>query len=160
MAETTTTETAEDGQEETAATETTTEAPEGQDGPQEGSNDDALASARKEAAQYRRRLRAAEAERDQARTDLEAMQRAEVERAAGERLAQGSDLWDAGVQLEELVSEDGSLDAEKVTAAVAAVLEARPHWATRRVRGDIDQGARQPAAEPVDLGAMLRQAAQ
>ncbi len=153
------TETAEDEAQESPGREDSTEAAEGQDEAQEGAGD-ALSAARREAANYRRRLRETEAERDQLRAALGDLQRAEVERAAGERMASGSDVWDAGVRLEELVGEDGALDDEKVSAAVDGVLEDRPHWASRKVRGDIDQGARTSPEPPVDLGAMLRQAAQ
>lgn len=72
----------------------------------------------REAAKWRRQLRETETERDSLRSRVEAMQRAEVERLAGDQLSQPSALWKSDVALADLIGEDGRVDAEKVTAAV------------------------------------------
>ncbi|PPJ24147.1 hypothetical protein C5E45_28280 [Nocardia nova] len=82
----------------------------------------------REAARYRRQLRDTEAERDALRERITGYERAEAERLAADVLTDPADLWAAGVKLDDLRSEDGALDAEKVTAAVAGIAEARPHW--------------------------------
>lgn len=85
-----------------------------------------------EAARYRRQLREAEATRDTLAGRVEAMQRAEVERLAADRLAVPGDLWRFGVDLSALLTDDGDLDAAAVDAAVDALAADRPHLAPRR----------------------------
>ena len=75
----------------------------------------------REAAKYRRRLREAEAQRDAALAQIEAMRRAEVERLA--TLPNPALLWDAGVTLPELMDDDRLVDADKVQTAVDQVAE-------------------------------------
>ncbi len=73
----------------------------------------------REAAKYRRRLRDTEAERDQLAQRVESMQRTEVERlAAVALLKEPRALWAAGTELADLLAEDGTVDPEKVTAAI------------------------------------------
>lgn len=91
----------------------------------EGSGEDT--NPNKEAAKYRTRLRETEAERDKLTDQLTAMQRAEVERIAADTLHDAEDVWRAGVDLAGLVSEDGTVDADAVGKAVAAVVTERPH---------------------------------
>ena len=83
---------------------------------------------RAEAARHRRAARAAEAERDQLAARLTGFERAEVERAAVGKLHRPADLWAAGVELDELRGDDGQLDPDKISEAVAGVLAERPHW--------------------------------
>lgn len=66
---------------------------------------------------YRERLRETEAERDQLRTTVETMQRREVERLAAEHLIKPGSLWTVGVELTNLLDDDGAIDPEKVRAA-------------------------------------------
>lgn len=66
---------------------------------------------------YREQLRAAEAERDTLRQNLEAMRRGEVERLAAQHLTKPAALWTVGVELESLLGEDGTVDPELVLAA-------------------------------------------
>lgn len=66
---------------------------------------------------YREQLRAAEAERDTLRQNVEAMQRREVERLAAEHLTKPAALWTAGVDLASLIGEDGTVDPERVLVA-------------------------------------------
>lgn len=75
-----------------------------------------------EAAKYRRRLREAEAERDALTTRLEQLQRAEVERLAGEHLQKAAGLW-ATTSLADMLDEEGNIDPAKVTSAAQAARE-------------------------------------
>lgn len=80
-----------------------------------------------EAARWRRQLRDTEGERDALAGRVESMHRSEVARLAGEHLAQGADLLELGeVPLEQLLNEDGDVDAEAVAAAAEALLDLRP----------------------------------
>lgn len=86
-----------------------------------------------EAARYRRRLRETESERDTLARRVETLQRAAVERAAAEHLAQPGDLWALGTQLSDLLDGDtGDVDDGKVTAAIDSLLSSRP--GLRKVR--------------------------
>lgn len=76
----------------------------------------------KEAAKYRRRLRETETERDALTKRVETLQRGEVERLAG-HLSQPSAVWAAGVQLADVLDEQGDVDPEKVRLAVTAASE-------------------------------------
>jgi hypothetical protein len=92
----------------------------------------------REAANYRRRLREVEAERDGLQGRVDQLERAEVERIAGEApywMIQPGDLWTIGVELAELRGDDGTLDAALVKAKVRDVLAERPTW-----RRNIDMG--------------------
>ncbi|GAA3728812.1 hypothetical protein HDA32_000117 [Spinactinospora alkalitolerans] len=94
------------------------------DGPQDASK------ARREAQGLRTRLREAEAALEAAQSRLEAMQRAEVTRLAGEHLADGADLFVGGdVEMASLLADDGTVNAEAVAEAAKRVVEQRPHWA-------------------------------
>jgi hypothetical protein len=90
---------------------------------------------------------------------VEALQRAEVERIAGQQagdyrpLADPSDLWRAdGVELGALLNEVGDIDPDRVRATVGGVLEARPHWAVRQppASGSGDGGKGAPAEPSMD----------
>ena len=54
------------------------------------------------------------------------MLRRDVERLAGEQLAQPADLWLEVPDLNALLGEDAEVDAAKVKAAAAALLAKRP----------------------------------
>ncbi|BBY91334.1 hypothetical protein MGALJ_10030 [Mycobacterium gallinarum] len=82
----------------------------------------------KEAAKYRRRLRDTEAERDRLTDRLTTLQRREVERLAADHLADGADLWRDGAQLEDVLDDDGDIDADKVTDLARTLLESHRHW--------------------------------
>lgn len=100
----------------------------------------------REAAKLRKRAQAAEAERDQLRETLTAMQRAEVERLAGgdRRMADGSDLWRHDVTLDDLIGDDGQIDPTKVDNAVQGVLKASPHLRDRRGGNHVPDAGRIP----------------
>ena len=116
------------------------------------------ATASREAASYRRRLRETEAERDVLRERVTALERAEVERIAGEyplSMTSPADLWLVGVELEELRDDEGRLDEERVRERVRDVLEERPSW---RKEVDLGGGARGgvPLRRSVGLSALLK----
>ncbi|WP_298442824.1 hypothetical protein [Gordonia sp. (in: high G+C Gram-positive bacteria)] len=71
----------------------------------------------KREARYRTQLRDAEAQRDQLAERVETMQRTEVERLAADVIAAPKALWAAGVTLDDLLDDDGMVDAAKVEAA-------------------------------------------
>src|SRR4051794_15129710 len=105
----------------------------------------------REAAKYRKRLREAEGERDQLSTQLEAMRRREAERLAGDvGLADAADLWRDDLQLDAVLSEDGTVDPQKVAAAGEELLSRHPHWKKAAPTGGWDGGVRQQAAAPAD----------
>jgi hypothetical protein len=74
----------------------------------------------KREARYRTQLREAEAERDQLRTTVETIQRAEVERVASQTIKKPEALWANGAELASLIDEHGAVDAAAVTAAAEA----------------------------------------
>lgn len=85
----------------------------------------------RQAAKYRTRLRDTEAQRDQLQQRVETMQRKEVERLAGARLADGGDVWLAGTELANMLDEAGDVDASKVGELVDEITANRPHWAAK-----------------------------
>jgi hypothetical protein len=113
-----------------------------------------VAKLRHEAASRRRQLRAAEAERDQLRERVDTHDRAEVERLVAAALADPTDVWGA-VELDAL-REGGAVDAAKVNESVAALLEAKPHYALDRPRVDLHQGVRQTERQAPSFGQALK----
>lgn len=102
-----------------------TEAPTGQpETPQEAPAPDldtegtpGEANPSKEAARYRRQLRATERERDQLAEQVTALRRAAVEdRVKSHRIAPEG-FWASGVQLEDLLAADGGLDETAIKTA-------------------------------------------
>ena len=85
------------------------EAPEGEEAQPEG-------KAGKEASRYRRRLRETEAERDALAGNVDALRRQIVEGLVTDkgRLGNPATLWETGTTLEELLTEDGTVDHQKV----------------------------------------------
>jgi hypothetical protein len=104
----------------------------------EGSDERGAGS--REAAKYRRQLRDVEAQRDQLGERLAAMQRGQAETLAREHLADGADMFRDGLELAELLDDDGNLDPAKVTAAAKAASKAHPHWAVPRPIKRINRG--------------------
>ena len=67
------------------------------------------------------------AHRDRLQEQLDRLQRAEVERLAGQAgLAVAGDVWQFGATLDTLRGEDGTIDAETVTGVVDAIVSDRP----------------------------------
>ena len=119
---------------------------------------DPLAKVRREAAGYRVKLREAEAGRDRLAGVVESMQRTEAERlvtdleAGYSPLAEGSDLWRGGVELSELLDEDGQVDRTKLKAAGARIGAEHPHW--RAPVPDFSGGVRGTGPAPDPAGAL------
>lgn len=82
-----------------------------------GTNDDGTGDDR-QAAKLRKRAQAAEAERDQLRDQLEALQRQQVDAQVTAAGIKPTAVWATGVELAELLTDDGTVDAEQVTAAI------------------------------------------
>lgn len=72
-----------------------------------------------EAAKWRRRLRETEAERDLLRSQVETMQRTEVDRIVRQQVDWSpAVLWEAGLTVDMVTAEDGTIDTAKVETAV------------------------------------------
>ncbi|TMR41518.1 hypothetical protein [Actinomadura geliboluensis] len=100
----------------------------------EGEQDGGKAS--REAAKYRTQLREAQARLEETGGRLAAFQRAEVVRLAGESLADGTDLFlHRGDDLSPYLSEDGTVDAEKVKTAVRELVQERSYLTGTRFQG-------------------------
>lgn len=105
----------------------------------------------KREARYRVQLRETEAERDQLRANVEAFQRAEVERIAGESIQKPSALWSADVGLVSLLDDAGRVDPLKVDTAVQAARDTLGLAPTRPpgyVRGEGQVVDQPPAGNP------------
>jgi hypothetical protein len=110
--------------------------------------DETLGAAGTKALDAERKARkAAERRLQDADSRVQALQRAEIERVAGQAadgykpLTDPSDLWRAdGVDVTSLLADDGSIDPAKVREAVGRVIATKPHWATQapRVAGGAD----------------------
>lgn len=104
-------------------------------------------SLRAEAAEHRTGRTAAE-ERSEAA--LSRLRLAAIHSATRDVLADPTDLqWS-----DDMTDEEGWPDAEKISAAASALVEAKPHLG--RVRGDVGQGYRSTESTSVDLAGMLR----
>lgn len=79
----------------------------------------------REAAKYRRQLRATETERDTLMALVESLRRTEVERIVEKSTAQikPEALWASGTNLSDLLTEDGAIDTERVNAAAMTAAE-------------------------------------
>jgi hypothetical protein len=96
-------------------------------------------SAGKEAARYRSRLRATEAERDELAATLTASRRALAEHHAAAAGIRPAALWAAGTELEDLLDAEGEVSGDLVTAAATAASEKL--GLARVPRPDHSQGA-------------------
>jgi hypothetical protein len=125
---------------------------------------EATDSTANEAKTYRLRLRDMKAERDAVAAERDTLagvvatyQRREVEALVGDRLLAASDLWVAGVELKDLLAEDGTVDGAKLTDALKGVLAERPHWNSRRrgVPRNIGQGQRESVGPQQTAGSVF-----
>jgi len=106
---------------------------------------------RREGAEHRTRARRAD--------EMESRLLATIIReATAEILEDPDDLW-RGHESADFLDDDGYPDPEKVRAAAENLARSKPHLAKRRAAGDVDQGARPEAAEPVSLAGILRERA-
>ncbi len=106
-----------------------------------------------EAAKYRTRLRAVEAERDGLAQRVARMQQAEVNHLVAERMADPEDLRVLGkVELADLLDDEGEVDSEKVEQAVTDLLERKPRLAAdyQPDADGFDGGARQSVSNGGD----------
>lgn len=77
--------------------------------------------------QARQRAQELEQERDALAGRVEALQRREIERLAGEVLAQPGDLLELGkVSLDDVLDDEGNVDPDAVAKAAAGLVETRP----------------------------------
>ncbi|MBX9147976.1 hypothetical protein [Rhodococcus qingshengii] len=84
-------------------------------------------SGNSEAARYRRQLRDTEAERNSLTVRIEAMQRTEILRLAGDELASPFDIFEIGrALLPDLIDDAGDVDPAKVAEAVSGLVGSRP----------------------------------
>lgn len=89
-----------------------------------------LSRVRKESANYRTRLRAAESDIEQAAAQLGAMRHAEIERFAAEHLRDPSDVWRAQADTAAFLDEEfGTVDPAKVAEVAQALTAEKPHYA-------------------------------
>lgn len=104
-----------------------------QDGPDEAPDDEEDRGDRsaREAARRRRELREVRADRDRLAGIVERFQRRDVEALVVDRLVDPGDVWRDGLDLGEVVGEDGTVDAAKLAAVVDGLVAAHPHWAPR-----------------------------
>ena len=105
-----------------ATTDTVAETPEVDEPPAEEHSDDDKPGSKREA-KYRVQLRETEAERDQLRATVEALQRSEVERIAGQSIQRPAALWSTDVELSSLLDDAGRVDPFKVNAATKQATE-------------------------------------
>lgn len=111
-----------DTPEPTQGPETPSDPPEGSTGTQEepeGTAEDG----NREAAKYRRRLRDTEADRDRLAAQVEALQRAEIDRLAAAEGIKPEALWASGANLPEMLTTDGIVDPDRVTVAAKAAID-------------------------------------
>lgn len=87
----------------------------------EGTSTDPKAA--KEAARYRRQLRAAESERDALAEQVTALRRAAVEDRLKTHRVPPAGFWASGVELETLLDENGHIDDEAIKAAADNAVE-------------------------------------
>lgn len=106
-----------------------------------------LQAARTEAGRYRRELREAQAQRDQLRSELEAMRWGEVQRAF-RGLRSTDPVRAAGYTIDDFAGEDGVIDPEKVRQVEAEYAESMG----LALRTEQDQRALEAAMGAMDAG--------
>jgi len=114
-------------------------------------------AANRREATYRIRAREAEVFATALTERVTRMQRAEVERLAA-RLHDPDDLWTSGVELVELLDENGEVDRQRVAEAVAALADSKPYLLKPKRGSNFGQGNRTPVDMGVDTtwGSVLR----
>ncbi|WP_329099091.1 hypothetical protein [Streptomyces sp. NBC_01439] len=108
----------------------------------------------------KRALEEAHSRLEVAQKRIDAMLLREINHHASKRLEVASDLFDLGKhELSDLLTDDGDVSAEKVTAAIDGLLSERPNLGNRPMSwGDVGAGARNSDAEnnTPDWSAALR----
>jgi hypothetical protein len=115
-----------------------------------------LREVRSEAKRHRLERNAAVAERDTLRARVDAADRREVERLAGERLQNAGDIW-LTTDVQSLRDEDGELDKDLIAERVEHVLGERPHW-RKTGPADFSSGVRRPLKPAASLGEAFKNA--
>lgn len=134
----------------TADTNPPASAPSGtSDGPSDDSlelpqNLDQARNLRSENRNLRQRMKAAEEGLEQAAARLQAMQRVEVERLAATDLIDPTDVWIAHSDVDGFLTEEGTIDPQRVAEAAQAITSAKPHLAAEKKVG------RPPTDRPVE----------
>jgi len=119
---------------------------------------DELRQLRAEAKRHRLAKNAAEQERDQLRTRVDAQDKREVERLAADKLANPSDLW-LTTQLADLRDEDGELDSEKIGERLDQLVTEKPHWKrVDRPAPNFSSGVRKPIRRERTIGEAFKSA--
>lgn len=98
-------------------------------------NLDQARNLRSENKNLRQRMKAAEEGLQQASARLLAMQRAEVERLAASELIDPADLWTAHADVDGFLTDDGTIDPQRVTEAAQAITTVKPHLAAEKKIG-------------------------
>jgi len=116
---------------------------------------------RDEAAGHRTARRELEQRVEQLQAQVDGYRQQDFDRTITEladgRLADPRDLL-AHVDRDELTTDDGDPDPERVTAAIDQLLDDRPHLRASRPRGDADGGSRgTPATRSPSFGDVLRE---
>lgn len=107
--------------------------------------DGRLAATRREAAGYRKKLAESKKENERLTTLAEGLARAAVESVAAGSLSNAALLWKLSTaQPLDLLTDDGTVDSERLRSAVAEVVEALPE--SRRRQPSSDLGARRGSA--------------
>lgn len=144
-----------------STTDTTYLHPTVTDGPDTTPDDAEAPDANNEARKYRKRAQAAEAERDQLRTRLDTLQRAEVGRLAsthGEKIHNTEDLFEiGGVALDDLKDDNGNLDPAKVAASLEALHTERPYLFVEKRFPNLMQGDRGTTTARTTWASALKQ---
>lgn len=96
------------------------DAPEAEASAEDTDTEDAKDNPGREAAKYRRQLREAESERDTLAGQVESLQRRMIEDYAGRQISRPEALWASGVNVADLLTEDGVPDETKVRNACSA----------------------------------------
>ena len=125
---------------------------------QDGSEADAPPKGNKEA-RFRQERNEARDQLAAANARIERMQRAEIERLAADGLSHPADLFSlSGNELADYLTEDGDVDADKVSADVAAVLAERPGLRRNHPAFDPTQGfgGKEPAKRELTWADLLK----
>lgn len=77
----------------------------------------------------RGRAKDAEAERDTLRGRVEAMQRSEITRVAGDFLTDPDDIFHSGASIADFLDDDGNVDPAMVMNSSTDLIGEHPHWA-------------------------------
>ncbi|MFJ4220631.1 hypothetical protein [Curtobacterium luteum] len=118
-----------------------------------------VGSGNAEAAKYRRELRDTQAELATVKEQLTTMRRAEVERLAEPEGVNGAALWASGVELDDLLNEDGTPNTDAVTAAVTSArtafgIQAKPSTSSAEGQGTVGESITGPKEQAGWAGAL------